>query len=150
MSEVRKHPNRLGIRGWAFGGRWGPERYLYTLHRITGLGLLAYLLAHVVVTSSRAFGPEAWGAAMAAVGGPVFKVGEFLVIVAFAFHGMNGLRLVLVELGVVTGRPEEPIYPYRSSLDVQRPLMIAMMVLAAVIVALGGWQMLVLDPGGMP
>ena len=36
------HPNRLGLKGWVAGGRWGPDRYLYTLHRVTGLGLLLY------------------------------------------------------------------------------------------------------------
>lgn len=142
MSEIRRHPNRLGVKGWVGGGRWGPERYLYTLHRITGLGLLAYFLAHIVVTSSRALGPERWEAAMAAVGGPLFKLGEFLVFAAFAFHGLNGLRLVLVELGVITGRAEEPVYPYRTSLDVQRPWAVVMMVLAVLLIAVGGWQFL--------
>ena len=143
--EATRHPNRLGLKGWAVGGRWGPERYLYTLHRLSGLGLLAYFLLHVVVTSSRAFGPEAWNQAMAAVGGPVFKVGEFLVLAAFAFHGANGLRLVLVELGVLTGKAEEPVYPYRSSLNVQRPFLILMMVLAAAVIVLGGWELFLLS-----
>ncbi len=56
MIENKGRPNRLGIVGWLAGGRWGFERYLYTLHRVTGLGILAYFLMHIVVTSSRAFG----------------------------------------------------------------------------------------------
>jgi len=148
MNDARRHPNRLGVKGWAVGGRWGLERYLYTLHRVTGLGLLFYFLAHVVVTSSRAFGPEEWSAAMAAVAGPVFRIAEFLVFAAFAFHALNGLRLVLVELGLATGKAEEPIYPYRTSVDVQRPLMVAAMVLVAVLVALGGYEFFLL--GGEP
>ena len=67
MPESREHPNRLGIRGWFTGGRWGPDRYLYSLHRLTGLGLLTYFLLHVLVTSSRAFGQEAWEQTMAGV-----------------------------------------------------------------------------------
>ena len=39
MLKTRGYPNRLGVKGWAVGGHWGPERYLYTLHRVTGLGL---------------------------------------------------------------------------------------------------------------
>ena len=78
--------------------------------------------------------------AMTAVGGPVFHFAEFLVFVAFVFHAANGLRLVLVELGVLTGRAEEPVYPYRSSVDVQRPFMIAVMVLAALVVFIGGYE----------
>jgi len=140
MPEVKRYPNRLGIKGWFGGGRWGVERYLYTLHRLTGLGLLTYFLMHVVVTSSRALGAERWTETMAAVGAPVFKVGEYLVFVAFAFHAFNGLRLVLVELGVLTGRPEEPVYPYESSLNVQRPFMVVMMIAAAVVMLLGGYE----------
>ena len=66
MLETKGHPNRLGLWGWLGGGRWGLERYLYTLHRLTGLGLLVYFLLHIVVTSSRALGrrpgKRRWGA----------------------------------------------------------------------------------------
>jgi succinate dehydrogenase / fumarate reductase cytochrome b subunit len=144
MESIKKYPNRLGIKGWVGGGRWGVERYLYILHRVTGLGLLTYFLLHVVVTSSRAFGMEAWNKAMAGVTGPVFRMGEFLVFVAFAFHALNGLRLVLIELGVLTGPAEEPVYPYKSSLNVQRPFMIVMMILAAVLIVLGGYEFFLL------
>jgi succinate dehydrogenase / fumarate reductase cytochrome b subunit len=138
MPSEKHYPNRLGIRGWLFGGRYGFERYLYLLHRLTGLGLLAYFTLHIVVTSSRAFGPEAWHSAMGMVEGPLFKVGEYLVFAAFAFHGLNGIRLVLLELGIAVGRPIEPVYPYRTSVHVQRPLAVAVMLLAAALAVLGG------------
>jgi succinate dehydrogenase / fumarate reductase cytochrome b subunit len=138
MLQTRARPNRAGIAGWAIGGRWGLERYLYTLHRVTGLGLLAYFLLHIVVTSARAFGPAAWDRAMRAVSGPVFVAGEYLVFLAFVFHAVNGVRLVLVELGGAVGAPEEPVYPYRTSVDVQRPLAIAALVLAAALAIVGG------------
>jgi succinate dehydrogenase / fumarate reductase cytochrome b subunit len=69
-------------------------------------------------------------------------VGEYLVFLAFAFHAVNGVRLALVELGIGIGKPIEPIYPYRTSVDEQRRLAIAAMVVAAVIAALGGVQFL--------
>jgi len=144
MLETKGHPNRLGVWGWLGGGRWGYERYLYALHRITGLGLLAYFLLHIVVTSSRALGQASWEAAMAKVTGPLFVLGEFLVFAAFAFHAVNGLRLVLVELGFAVGKPFEPVYPYKTSVDVQRPLAIVAMLLAAVLVVLGGLDFFVL------
>ncbi len=142
MIDIKGHPNRLGIRGWVGGGRWGAERYLYSLHRVTGLGLLAYFLLHILVTSSRALGKTSWDAAMGMVKGPLFTAGEFLVFVAFAFHAINGVRLVLVELGVGIGRPIEPVYPYKTSVDVQRPIAIVVMLAAAVVAALGGLNFL--------
>ena len=145
MIESKGHPNRLGIWGWLGGGRWGAERYLYTLHRLTGLGLLAYFLMHIFVTSSRALGKAPWEQAMGAVTGSFFKIGEYLVFAAFAFHAINGIRLGIIELGFGVGGPIEPVYPYRTSLDVQRPLAIGVLVLAAVIFVLGTLNFWVLE-----
>jgi hypothetical protein len=36
------------------------------------------------------------------------------------------------------GQPIEPIYPYKTSLDVQRPLAIGAMLLTALLVVVGG------------
>jgi succinate dehydrogenase / fumarate reductase cytochrome b subunit len=141
MAEIHRHDNRLGIWGWLGGGRWGVERYAYILHRLTGLGILLYLLMHTVVTSLRAAGIYMW-----VEGGffhkPIFRVGEFLVFGAFAFHAFNGVRLVLVELGVAVGNPIEPIYPYKTSLNVQRPLLMFAMALAFVFLVIGGYNFL--------
>ena len=142
MIENKGRPNRLGVSGWLAGGRWGFERYLYTLHRVTGLGLLLYFLLHIGVTSSRAFGEQAWKTAMGAVKGPVFTIGEYLVFAAFAFHAVNGIRLGLVELGFAIGKPIEPVYPYRTSVDEQRPLAIIVMIVAAIIAVVGGYGFL--------
>ena len=141
MAEIKRYDNRLGLWGWLGGGRWGLERYAYALHRLTGLGILLYFLMHIVVTSLRARGTYLW-----ADGGPlekpIFRIGEFLVFAAFAYHAFNGLRLVLVELGIAVGKPFEPVYPYRTSLGVQRPLMIAMMILAALVLLAGSAEFL--------
>jgi len=142
MIENKGRPNRLGLRGWLVGGRWGFERYLYAMHRVTGLGLLTYFVLHIGVTASRAFGEHAWTTAMGSVSGPLFRVGEFLVFAAFAFHALNGVRLALVELGFAIGKPIEPVYPYRTSVDEQRPLAIGVMVLAGVLVVVGGFGFL--------
>ena len=75
---------------------------------------------------------------MDSVTGPVFKVGEFLVFVAFAFHAINGVRLAVIELGWGVGKPIEPVYPYRTSVDVQRPLAVAAVLLAGVLIVLAG------------
>jgi succinate dehydrogenase / fumarate reductase cytochrome b subunit len=138
MAQIERYDNRLGLWGWLGGGRWGLERYVYSLHRITGLALLGYFLLHIVVTSLRAMGIYLW-----APGGPlhapIFKMGEYLVFAAFAFHALNGIRLVLVELGVAVGRPIEPVYPYKTSLTVQRPLLIVMMVAAFALLLAGAY-----------
>ncbi len=144
MAVLNRYDNRLGLVGWLGGGRWGIERYAYILHRVTGLGILLYFLMHIVVASLRAVGPNGtylWVEG-ALLDKPIFKFGEFLVFAAFAFHAFNGIRLVLIELGFAVGKPIEPVYPYKTSLNVQRPLLILMMVLAAVFLAAGGYEFL--------
>jgi succinate dehydrogenase / fumarate reductase, cytochrome b subunit len=130
--------NNLGFRGWVSGGRYGLDRYAYTLHRITGLGILAYFIMHIFVTGARLGGPEQWEARMAFFGKPIFKLGEFLVFLAFAFHAVNGIRLVLVELGYMLGKPGLPAYPYSYSTLRQKPLFVVVMVIAAALMIIGG------------
>ncbi|MBS3976229.1 MAG: succinate dehydrogenase, cytochrome b556 subunit [Syntrophomonadaceae bacterium] len=143
--EKRVHrDNHLGLKGWAIAGKYGAERYLYLLHRITGLGLLTYLLLHVYVTGVRIQGEAAWAAKMAAVGTPFFKFGEFLVVVGFIFHALNGIRLLIVEFGYCIGKPERQEYPYVTSVTKQRPLTIAVLVLAGLLIALSGLEFFIL------
>jgi succinate dehydrogenase / fumarate reductase cytochrome b subunit len=133
-----RRKNRLGLWGWLGGGRWGPERYAYALHRLTGLGILAYFIMHIFVTGVRVDGPERWKSTMAFLGSPFFKAGEFLVFLAFAYHAINGIRLIFVELGAAIGKPGILNYPYNYSALRQRPLLIAAMVAAALIMIIGG------------
>jgi hypothetical protein len=48
-----------------------------------------------------------------------------------------------VELMGAVGKPEEPVYPYRSSVDLQRPLALGVLVLGALLAAVGGYDFLV-------
>lgn len=127
-----KKNGRLGVWGWLWAGRYGLERYLYFLHRISGIGIALYFLLHIWVSGTRIQGPQAWEATMSFLENPLFKVGEFLVFIAFVFHGLNGIRLILAEWGFTLGRPQRPVYPYKTSLSRQRPLMWLLMVLVAI------------------
>jgi succinate dehydrogenase cytochrome b subunit len=140
---VHTRPNRLGVRGWVGDRSSGFERWLYLLHRISGLGLLAYFVLHIFVTSARALGPASWDQAMAAVSGPVFEVGEYLVFAAFAFHAVNGIRLHFVELGFGIGRPIEPVYPYATSVGRQRWLAMSVLAIAFLVALWGGFDFFV-------
>ncbi|HTY61569.1 MAG TPA: succinate dehydrogenase [Acidobacteriota bacterium] len=130
--------NNLGLLGWLSGGRYGAERYAYALHRLSGLGILAYFLMHIFVTGSRISGHAKWDQTMATLSNPLFKIGEFLVFLAFAYHALNGIRLIMVELGYLVGRPGLPSFPYHYSTLRQRPLFVVVMVLAAVLMIIGG------------
>jgi succinate dehydrogenase / fumarate reductase cytochrome b subunit len=130
--------NRLGIKGWAYAGKYSFERYLYLGHRLSGLGLIAYMTLHIIETANRIRGEKAWAELMGLFSSTPFKVIEYLLFAAAVFHAMNGVRLLMVELGFFLGKPEEPIFPYRSSVMKHRPLTYVIMLLAGLIVILGG------------
>jgi len=147
MANMNRYPNKLGIGGWIGKGKWGLERYLYILHRITGIGILFYFSLHIFVTSSRMFGKQVWEQVMGPLQHPIFQLGEYAVFAAFAFHAINGIRLILIEFGFAVGAAEEPIYPYKSSINVQRPLSIVVIVFAVIIAVIGAARYM-LHPGG--
>src|SRR5690349_1720541 len=134
----KSYPNRLGLKGWMYAGRYSFERYLYLGHRLSGLGLLAYMVLHIVETANRMRGEEAWAGLMALFASPPFKVIEYLLFAAAVFHAMNGVRLLLTELGFFLGKPREPVYPYSTSVMRHRWLTYIIMILAGIIMLLGG------------
>ena len=136
MRQVQPRQNFLGPGGWVWAGKYTLERYLYLLHRITGLGLILFVIAHLIMTTIfRIQGQDVWEATMRILDNPWLKAGEYLVAVAFIYHALNGLRLILQELGFTLGKPTPPIYPYRDSLRKRRPVAIAVL---AVVVVLAG------------
>jgi len=70
--------------------------FAWMAHRLSGLALVGYLVVHIwglrALTS-----PEAFNALIAKYHAPIYKVGEFLLLVAVAYHAMNGLRIVLID-----------------------------------------------------
>ncbi|MBI4668145.1 MAG: hypothetical protein HY747_02985 [Elusimicrobia bacterium] len=138
----RLRDNRLGIAGWGYAGRYGFERYAYFFQRLTGLGILLYFSLHIFVTAYRAFGEQAWTRVMSGVDKPFFKLGEYMLFMAVAYHALNGLRVLFSELGLFMGKPIRPVYPYETSLKRQRPLFFIVMALAGVIIVMGGLDLI--------
>lgn len=70
--------------------------FAWMAHRLSGLALVGYLVVHI--WGLRALTDrEAFNVLIAKYHAPIFKVGEFLLLVAVAYHAMNGLRIVLID-----------------------------------------------------
>ena len=93
-------------------GRYGIERVAYWLMRITGLGLLAYLIGHIYETSSILNGQEAWNAMLDLTQTTEGHIILTLVIGMCVFHTVNGIRVMLGHGGIGVGKPTRPDYPY--------------------------------------
>ncbi|MBM2852745.1 MAG: succinate dehydrogenase [Candidatus Nitrosotenuis sp.] len=109
---MKRNENREGIKGMANPGRYGIERVSYWLMRITGLGLLAYLIGHIYETSSILNGKSVWDSMLQLTQTTQGHVILTLVIGMCVFHTVNGIRLMLGHGGIGVGKPTRPDYPY--------------------------------------
>ncbi len=150
MAKVREVRNRRGLLGWLNPTKFNLERWAYTLHRVTGFIVAVYFYMHVVVTGFRAGGREVWESIMATLSNPLVHPLELIVWGSLFYHGLNGIRLTLAELGLIVGKPSRPIYPYKpTSLGkTQRAVLFLVMIMAVILIILAGVEMFILPAGG--
>ena len=104
--------NKEGIKGMANPTRYGIERFAYLLMRLTGLGLLAYFVAHIYETSNILRGKVGWEEFLEITQTPEGHIILAIVIGMCVFHTVNGIRVMLGHGGVGIGKPARPDYPY--------------------------------------
>ncbi|MGQ0771821.1 MAG: succinate dehydrogenase [Nitrososphaerota archaeon] len=109
---MKRNENNEGIKGMANPGRYGIERVAYWLMRITGLGLLAYLIGHIYETSSILSGKEVWNKMLELTQTTEGHIFLTIVIGMCVFHTANGIRVMLGHGGIGVGKPARPDYPY--------------------------------------
>jgi succinate dehydrogenase / fumarate reductase cytochrome b subunit len=114
---------RRGIVGWfdPRGRRLGG--LAFTLNRLTGIGLVVYLYLHLMILSLLVQGPNAWDTFVDIALSPPFLALDVVLLTGMLIHGLNGIRVGLVGLGLVASR--------------QKALFIAVMVIAAFVALVG-------------
>ena len=81
--------------GTLYRGREG--MWSWVAHRVTGVLIFFFLLVHVLDTALVRVSPEAYDAVMASYKNPVMGLGEAGLVGAVLFHGLNGVRIMLVD-----------------------------------------------------
>jgi succinate dehydrogenase / fumarate reductase, cytochrome b subunit len=83
-------------------GLWTAVRYrgregmwTWILHRMTGLGILLFLIIHVVETATVIYYPDIYDAFLASYKTALFRVAELFIIFAVLYHAVNGLRIII-------------------------------------------------------
>lgn len=79
---------------------WHSGTIAWLLHRITGGALIFYLTLHVWVTHHLGKGPEEFDQMMKLLMHPAFRIGEIGLLAAIVYHSLNGVRILLVDLGI--------------------------------------------------
>ena len=75
-----------------------PTRWAYYAHRISGIGIFAFLALHVADVSLLAFSASLYNRVHRLYSTPVLRVFECALVLAVLFHTFNGLRLILIDL----------------------------------------------------
>jgi succinate dehydrogenase / fumarate reductase cytochrome b subunit len=81
--------------GTVYRGREG--MWSWVLHRITGVGIYFFLLVHILDTALIRVSPEAYNAVINTYKNPIMGLGELALVAAIGFHGLNGLRIILID-----------------------------------------------------
>ncbi len=75
----------------------GVGQWSWAAHRITGVGILAFLFGHIVDTFAVGFGPELYNETVSLYKQWWFAPAEVLLIGAVIYHAFNGVRIILFD-----------------------------------------------------
>ena len=81
-----------------FAYRWHAGYMAWLLNRVTGLAVTLYLGAHIWVMHNLSQGREGFNRVMEFIQSPVTMVLEILLVGAVLYHGINGIRVILIEV----------------------------------------------------
>ena len=87
-------------KGITYRGREG--HYAFILHRLGGLGILAFLVLHVFDIFLMAFGEDAFNDFLALYTNPIARVLEVGLIFGVVYHAFNGLRIIIIDFWPAT------------------------------------------------
>ena len=85
-------------RGRALGGR------AFTLHRLTGAALVAYLYVHLGILTMLLGGDSSWDDFLSIATNTAFLGFDVVLIFMLLFHALNGVRVALVGSGILAER----------------------------------------------
>jgi succinate dehydrogenase / fumarate reductase, cytochrome b subunit len=96
-TELHPRPTVIRNRGLftaiRYRGREG--MWAWILHRVTGLGVLFFLVIHVLETATVIYWPDTYDAFLSTYKTPLFRFAELLIFFSVLFHGLNGLRIIV-------------------------------------------------------
>lgn len=80
-----------------------PSYWAFLMHRLSGLGLAAFLPLHFWALGQALQGAAALDGFLRLADHGFFKLAEWGLVVLLALHMMGGVRLLLIEFGSLSG-----------------------------------------------
>jgi succinate dehydrogenase / fumarate reductase cytochrome b subunit len=100
-STLRGIPRQKSVAGWVDFRRRNVGIWAFVLNRLTGIGLTVYLFLHFAVLSTLLMGEGTWESFIALAKTPPFLLLDVILFFGLLFHGLNGLRQILMASNVV-------------------------------------------------
>jgi succinate dehydrogenase cytochrome b556 subunit len=75
----------------------GPGQYAWVLHRASGIGILFFLLVHIIDISLIGLGQSVYDASVAFYAQPALLPMEILLVGAVVYHTLNGIRVMSID-----------------------------------------------------
>lgn len=75
----------------------GQGQWAWAAHRITGVLLFLFLLAHILDTALVGFGPELYNRVVGVYHHPIIRLMEIGLAGAVLFHALNGVRIMVID-----------------------------------------------------
>ena len=75
----------------------GIGQWSWALHRLTGVGVLIFLIFHILDTALIMVGPELYNKIIAVYRMPLFGLSEIGLFAAVLFHALNGVRIIVID-----------------------------------------------------
>jgi succinate dehydrogenase / fumarate reductase cytochrome b subunit len=93
---------KSAMTNWIPSSMGGSYRYFtgslaYVLHRVSGLALVFFLFFHILSITKAGHDPMRYDLLYFRFQEADFKFGEIMLYGALLFHGINGMRLLLVD-----------------------------------------------------
>ena len=89
----------------------------WLLHRITGLGILLFLLLHIVDISMIGFGPQAYNESVALFDSVIVRLLSLALIGAVLLHAFNGLEWILQVASAIMSNQSCQLPPRRQNAE---------------------------------
>lgn len=94
----------------------GVGQWAWVLHRFTGVGVLLFLLIHILDTALIMLGPAWYNKVIAIYRLPVFGVMEIGLFACVLYHALNGVRIILIDFWVASTVYQKEIFYIQSVL----------------------------------
>lgn len=78
-----------------YRGREG--MWSWVLHRVAGVGIFIFLMAHIADTSFIGWSGKLYDHTVDLYRSPIGRMGEIVLIGAVLFHATNGIRIILID-----------------------------------------------------